>query len=101
MMLVEANPRRERQVGANADEHAAPAGVVDIEVELNDPALGELQMPAVGGPVADGGHDAGGLAGLQNDDDRIGLGAFEIGLDELVATPFRGVQNRNVLLCRP
>ena len=100
MMLVEADPRRERQVGAYADEHAVPASVVDIEVELNDAALGELQMPAVGGPVANGGHDAGGLPRLQNDDDRVGLGAFEIGLDGLVATPFRGIQNRNVLLRR-
>jgi len=49
MMLVEADPRRKRQVGAHAHEHAAPAGVVDIEVVLNDPALGELQMPVVGG----------------------------------------------------
>jgi len=64
MMLVEADPRRERQVGAHAHEHAAPAGVVDIEVVLKDPALGELQMPALGGPVADGGHDARGLARL-------------------------------------
>ncbi len=29
-----------------------PARIIDIEVVLNDPALGELQRPAVGGLVA-------------------------------------------------
>jgi hypothetical protein len=101
MMLVEANPRRERQVRACAHEHPAPAGVVDVEVVLNDPALGELQMPAVGGFVADGGDDARRLARFQHDDDRVGFGAFEIGFDKLVATALRRLQNRNVSLRRP
>src|SRR5580704_6908804 len=47
MMLVETDPRRERQVGTHAHEHAAPSLVVDIEVELHNPALSKLQMPAV------------------------------------------------------
>src|SRR5271165_6245952 len=98
MMLVEADPSRERKVGAHAHEHAAPSGVVDIEIVLNDPALGELQMPAVGGLVADGGHDASRLTRLQHDDHCVGLGAFEIGLDELVATALRSLKNRNVSL---
>ena len=98
MMLVEADPRREGKVRAHAHEHAAPAGVVEIEIILNDPALGELQMPAVGGPVADGGHNSRRLTRLQHDDGCVGLGAFEIGLDELVATPLRRLQNRNVSL---
>src|SRR5271166_5725260 len=73
MMLVEADPRRERQVGTHAHEHAAPSLVVEIEIVLNDPTLGELQMPAVGRPVADGDHDARRLARLQDGDE-----AFEI-----------------------
>jgi hypothetical protein len=42
MMLVEADPRRERQVGTHAHEHATPLRIIDVEVVLNDPALGEL-----------------------------------------------------------
>src|SRR6516162_4895358 len=101
MVLVEADPRRERKIRAHAYEHVAPSFVVDVEIVLNDPALGELQMPAIAGLVADGDHDACWLARLQHDHDRVGFGALEIGLDERVATPFRRIQYRNVSLRRP
>src|SRR6516165_3758137 len=73
MMLVEADPRGEWQVGAHAHEHAAPSLIVDVEVVLNDPTLGELQVPTVDGLVADGDHDAGRFARLQHDDDLVGF----------------------------
>jgi hypothetical protein len=101
MMLVEADPRRERQVRTHADENPPPALIIDIEVVLHDPALGELQMPAVGRLVADRDHDAGGFARLQHDDDLIRLGALEVRLDELVAAARRRLQDRNVPLLRP
>ena len=47
VMLIETDPGGERQVRAHAHEHPAPALVVDIEVVLHDPAVGDLQMPAV------------------------------------------------------
>jgi hypothetical protein len=42
MMLVEADPRRERQVGAHGHEHAAPSLVIDVEIELYNPTLSKL-----------------------------------------------------------
>jgi hypothetical protein len=101
MMLVEADPRRKRQVGGHAHEHAPPSLVIEIEVVLNDPALGELQMPAIGGSVADGDHDAGRLTRFQHSHDFVGLCAFEIGRDELVTTALRRFQNRDIALFRP
>ena len=47
VMLIETNPRGERQVRAHAHEHSAPARVVDIEIVLHDPALGDLEVPPV------------------------------------------------------
>ena len=88
VMLIEADPRRERQVGADAHEHAAPALVVDIEVVLDDPALGELQMPAVGRLVADRDHDARRFARLQDDDDLIRLGPLKYGSTNSSRRPF-------------
>jgi hypothetical protein len=58
-------------------------------------------MPAVGGPVANGDHDARRLARLQHGDDLVGLGVFAIGLDELVTATFRRIQNRNVAPLHP
>ena len=42
VMLIETDPGGERQIGAHAYEHAAPAPVV-----LADPAFGDLKVPAV------------------------------------------------------
>ena len=99
MVVVEADPRRERKIRAHAYEHAAPSFVVDVEIVLNDPALGELQMPAIAGLVADGDHDACWLARLQHHDDLVRLGALEVRFDEFVATAFWRLQDRDVALC--
>jgi hypothetical protein len=64
VMLVEADPSRERQVWAHPDEHAPPLSVVDIEVVLHDPAVCDLKMPAVCLLVADRRHDPRGLSCL-------------------------------------
>jgi hypothetical protein len=75
--------------------------IVDIEVVLDDPAVGDLQMPAVGLAIADRRHDARRLARLENGHDGIGTGPLEIGVDELVAPPFRLWQHGDVPLFRP
>lgn len=95
-MLVQTQASGERKVWAQAHKHAAPVAVIEVEAVLLDPALFELQMPAVFRLRADRGHDARRFAGLQDADHRVGLGAFEVGLDELIAAPFRGVENRHV-----
>ena len=57
-------------------------------------------MPPVRLAVADRGHDARGLACLEDDHHCIGARAFEVGVDEVVAPAMRGVQNRDIpLLC--
>jgi hypothetical protein len=101
MMLIEADAGGERQVGTDADKHPSPLPVVDIEVVLNHPAIGDLKMPAVRFAVADRGHNASRLARLENDHDGIGACPFEIGIDEVVAAAFRGLRDRYVPLLRP
>src|SRR5262245_12923936 len=39
VMLVEADPSRERKVGTHANKHAPPAGIVDVDVVLRNPTL--------------------------------------------------------------
>src|SRR5260370_15259277 len=58
-------------------------------------------MPAVYRHMPDGDHNTRGLAGLQDGDDLVGLGAFEVRVDELVAAALRRLQNWNVALLRP
>ena len=101
VMLIEADPRRERQVGAHAHEHPAPVLVVDIEVVLHDPAVGDLKMPAVELLVADRRHDARRLSGFQDDDDLIRLGALEVGLDKFVAAALWRLEDRSIPFLRP
>jgi hypothetical protein len=59
MMLVETNTCRKRKVGREANEHSAPVAIVDVEVVLNDPALSQLQVPAIILFVPDRGENAG------------------------------------------
>lgn len=82
VVLVQANARREGQVRAHAHKHRPPALVVDIEVVLHDPALRDLEMPAVVLFVANGDHDAGGFAGLDDGHHLIGFGVAEIGFED-------------------
>jgi hypothetical protein len=84
------------RIGAHPHEHPAPVSIVDIEVVLYDPALGDLQMPTVGLSVADCRHDPSRLSGFEDDDNLIRLGALEVGLDEFVApAPWR-LDNRGI-----
>jgi hypothetical protein len=55
MMLIEADACRERQVWRYADEHPSPVPVVDVEIVLDDPSLGDVKMPAIGARVANSG----------------------------------------------
>src|SRR5205814_2449333 len=96
MMLIETDSRRERQVRAHAHKHSAPAPVVDIEVVLHDPAVGDLQVPAVRLPVANRCHDPRRLPGFEDDDDLIRLGIPEIGLDEVVAAVLWRFDDRSI-----
>jgi hypothetical protein len=98
VMLVETHPGRERKIGAHAHEHAAPALVVDIEVVLNDPALCELQMPAVCFLVTDGDHDARRLSGFEDDDDLIRARSPEVGLDKFIAATLWCLDDRGAPL---
>ena len=59
VMLIEADASGERRVGTDAqDKHPSPLPVVDIEVGLDDPAVGDLKVPSVRLAVADRRHDA-------------------------------------------
>jgi hypothetical protein len=84
VMLIETQPRRERKVRADADEHPAPVAVEQVEVVLDRPAPLELQMPAV--VFADGHEIARRFAGFEDHDDVIGFCPGEVPIDKLVAT---------------
>jgi hypothetical protein len=74
-------------VGKRGDGKPAVAGRGE---NLRDPALDFSRD-----------HDARRFAGLQYGDDLIGLGAFEVRFDELVAAALRRLQDRNAALLRP
>ena len=88
-MLIEADSGGEGKMRADADEHSSPAPIVDTEVVLNDPAVGDLEIPAVGGLVADSNHDACRFARFEDDHNLVGLGPIKIGLDEFVNVPYK------------
>ena len=94
VMLIETDPGGKREIRAHAHEYPAPAWVVDVEVVLHDPALGDLQVPAVRLLVADGGHDPGRLSGLEDDDDPVGPCALEVRLDKFVTPALWCLNNR-------
>src|SRR6201986_2851871 len=97
-MLIKTDPSRERKVGAHAHEHPAPILVEDIEVVLHNPAVGDLEMPAVDLLVADCGHDPCGLSGFENDSYLIRSCAPEVGVDKFVATASRRLNDWSVPL---
>ena len=94
VMLIETDPRRERQVRAHAHKYPTPVQIVDIKVVLHDPAVGDLKMPAIGLSITDRRHDPCRLSGLEDDDDLVGFGAFEVGLDKFVAPALWRFDNR-------
>src|SRR3989441_6272822 len=55
-------------------------------------------MPAVIRPIALGDQNAGRLARFEDHDDLVGLGALEVGRDEVVAPPLRRVEERRTPL---
>jgi len=105
VMLIETDPGGERQIGAHAHDHPAPAAVVDREVVLRDPALGDLKVPAVCLLVADCRRDPRRFSCFEDDDDLIRRGGPEVGIDKFVAASFRCRDDRSIpsvgLLLRP
>jgi hypothetical protein len=99
-MPIEAGAGREWQIRTHADEHAAPPLVIDVEVILYDPALRELQMPAILLLVSDGDHDAGWLATFHHCHYPVRLRIPETGIGEFVAPVFRRLRNRRAPLLR-
>jgi hypothetical protein len=95
VMLIETDPRRERQVRAHAHEHPTPAQVVDIKVVLHDPAVSDLKMPAVRLSVADRRHDPRRLPGFENDDD-LRFRASEVGFDKFVSAALWCLDDRRI-----
>ena len=93
VMLVQADARREGEVGTQADEHAAPVSIVHVEVVLHHPALGDLQMPAVVLLVSDGNQNARRFSCFQDGHDLVRLGFSKVGLDEIVASALGSFQN--------
>src|ERR1700757_5347469 len=57
MVLIEADTRRKRQIGTDANEHPTPVLVVNVEVILHDPTLRQLEVPALF--FSDSDHDPG------------------------------------------
>src|SRR6516162_8661059 len=94
-MLIETDPGGKRQIRAHAHEHPAPAWGVDIGFVLHDPALSDLQVPAVRLLLADRRHDPSRLSRLENDDDPIRLCALEIWLDKFVASALWRLDDRS------
>src|SRR5271166_1269251 len=92
-MLVETDAGRKGEVGRDANEHSAPVAIVDIEVVLHDPALGQLQVPAIVLLVPNGGQDACRFSRLQDDDQLVGPSPAKVRLNKLIATTFGGFQD--------
>jgi hypothetical protein len=55
----------------DADKHTSPFPVIDIEIVMEDPSIGDLQVPAIRSAMADGRYNAGRLACPENDHDRV------------------------------
>ncbi len=65
VMLVQTEASGKGKVRADPNEHPAPLAVIQVEVVLLDPALFELQMPAVFFLVSDRCQNACRLPGLE------------------------------------
>src|SRR6266542_6510980 len=98
VVLIEADPGGERKIGTNADKHSSPLAVVDVEIVLNDPPVGDLKIPSVCFVVADCSQDARWLACFKDDNDSIGVRPFEIRSDKIVATALRSLDDRDLPL---
>jgi hypothetical protein len=82
----------------DTDEHPSPLPIIDIEIEVNDPAVRDLKVPAVRFAVADRSHDARRFTRFEDDHYGIVLRPFEIRVDEVIAPAFRRFHNWDVPL---
>jgi len=57
VVLVETEACGKGEVGTDANEDPAPVSIANVEVVLQNPALGQLQMPAIVLLLADRGQD--------------------------------------------
>src|SRR5215470_12863785 len=87
-------------IRADAYEHSSPDFIIDVKIVLSDPAIRDLKMPSVCGLISDSDHDTRRLSCFEDDHDLIGLGPFEIWVDEFVATAPRRFYDRDLALCR-
>src|SRR5271157_1078492 len=92
-MLVETDAGRKREVGRDANEHSAPVAIVDVEVVLNDPALRQLQVPAIVLFVPDGGQDACWFSCFQDNDQLVGLSPAKVRFNKLIPTTLGSFQD--------
>ena len=90
MVLVQAYPRREGEVGSEGDKHPTPALVVQVEVVLVDPTLLQLQVGAVVLLSADGHQDAGRLSGFENHGHSVGFAVPQVLLSKIISALFLG-----------
>ena len=93
VVLIEANTRRKRQIGADAHEHPTPVLVVDVKVILHDPTLRQLQVPAL--CCSDGDQDAGRFPGFENEHHLIVLGVLKVGINKVITPLIGGIEDRH------
>ena len=91
VVLIETNARRKRQIGTDAHEHATPVWVVNVKVVLHDPALRQLEVPALF--FSDGDHDPGRFPGFENDHHRIVLSVFKVRINKVITPSLGRIQN--------
>jgi len=99
VVLIEADPRGEREVRAPAYKHPSPARVAHVEVKLIHPALLVLQVGAVVVPICDGHQDARRFPRFHDRHHWVGLGILEIRVQEpvapaVIARAIGGFENR-------
>jgi hypothetical protein len=89
VVLIEAHSGSKRKVWAQADEHSSPAGIVEVEVVLDDPALRHLEVPTIILLVAVSDQYPAWLTGSEDGYDLVRLGLLEVRVDEIVASSSR------------
>jgi hypothetical protein len=63
--------------------------VVNVKVILHDPALSQLQMPAIFCP--DSNHDPSRFPGFENHHYLISLGVLKVGIDKVITPSLRRI----------
>src|SRR5258705_13704840 len=93
VVLIEADARRKRQIGTDANEHPTPVLVVNVEVILHDPTLRELEVPALF--FSDGYHDPGRFPGFENHHHLIVLGVLKVRINKVVTPSIGRIEDRH------